>query len=160
MGRQWFSLANLDPAAILTGADEARPVIDNFLDRQLARLGLDDCDLALVGFSQGAMMALHVGLRRQKPCAAIACFSGVLVGADRLAAEIRARPPVLLVHGDRDEVVPAGALASTESALKEQGIEVESYLRPGLGHGIDDLGMEFGGRFLDRALNGIERDAN
>ena len=120
-GRQWFSLAVREPEAILAGAEAALPVIDHFLNLQLAQAGLDESDLALVGFSQGAMMALHVGLRRQKPCAAIACYSGILVGADSLAGEIRSRPPVMLVHGDHDEVVPAGALAFTEAALKAQG---------------------------------------
>lgn len=84
------------------GAIAAAPAIDFFLTEELARLDLLDDRLLLIGFSQGTMMALHVGLRRERAVAGIIGYSGMLVAADRLAADIRSSPPVLLVHGTAD----------------------------------------------------------
>ncbi|HXZ01107.1 MAG TPA: prolyl oligopeptidase family serine peptidase [Stellaceae bacterium] len=151
-GRQWFSLQDLSPAAILAGVRAAAPMLDAFIDQSLAALGLADRALALVGFSQGTMMSLYVGLRRAQPCAGILGYSGALVGADRLAQEIRARPPVLLVHGDADEVVPPQALPAAKAALAAAGVAVEAVTCPGLGHGIDQAGLTRGGDFLRRAF--------
>ena len=137
-GRQWFSLQDRAPEAMLGGVRLAAPILDGFLDAELERLGLEDSDLALLGFSQGTMMALHVALRRSKPCGAVIGFSGHLVGADSLADEITSRPPVLLAHGDADEVVPFAALPAAEQVLKANGVTVSAHRRPGLGHGIDE----------------------
>src|SRR5579871_340189 len=113
MGRQWFALANAppdDPSGAQqrwNGVVSARGALDAFLDAELQKMGLDDSRLALVGFSQGTMMALHVGLRRPRAPAAILGYSGLLVGPERLA-EAGARdargwpPPILLLHGDQD----------------------------------------------------------
>ena len=161
MGRQWFAISNrgLDERR---GADErwagvtkARPVIDAFLDSELARLGLDESRLSLVGFSQGAMMALHVGLRRATAPAAIVGYSGLLVlppdvDAEAFAAEIKSRPPVLLVHGDRDDLIPPQALFQATQGLAALGVPVEWHLSAGIGHGIDTEGLRHGGEFLAR----------
>jgi phospholipase/carboxylesterase len=147
-GRQWFSLKSLAPQPILDGIRKAAPILDGFLDRALAERGLTDGALALVGFSQGAMMALHVGLRRERPCAALVGYSGLLAGAERLAGEVTARPPVLLVHGEEDDVIPFGCLAPAKNALEMVGVAVVSLSRPGLGHAIDEDGLMAGIRFL------------
>jgi phospholipase/carboxylesterase len=105
-----------------------------------------------VGFSQGTMMALHVGLRRAGQLAGILGYSGALRTGDTLAAELRARPPVLLIHGDADPVVPFQALGAAEAALKAVGVPVETMVRPGLGHSIDEVGLGAGGAFLQRVL--------
>jgi len=160
MGRQWFSLQSREPQALLAGAEGARGPLDAFLDAELERHGLDDSRLALFGFSQGCMMALHTALRRPRPAAAVLGFSGHLVAPERLAAEVTARPPVLLVHGDADEVVPFGALASAEAALRAAGVPVEAHARPGLGHGIDQPGLELAARFLLRAFGAGRQAAN
>ncbi|HET8728087.1 MAG TPA: alpha/beta fold hydrolase, partial [Alphaproteobacteria bacterium] len=97
-GYQWFSLQEHTPARLEAGVRAAAGPLDAFIDQALAERGLTDADLALVGFSQGTMMALHVALRRKQPCAAIVGYSGALVAPETLAAEIGARPPVLLVH--------------------------------------------------------------
>jgi phospholipase/carboxylesterase len=152
VGRQWFSLIDRTAQAMMAGAETAAPILNAYLDGLLAHHDLDDGKMALVGFSQGGMMALHAGLRRPHPCAGIACFSSMLVGADRISSDIRARPPVLLVHGDNDEVVPAAAMPMTEKALVGANVSVESHLRPGLGHGIDGHAIELGGAFLKRVL--------
>jgi len=151
-GRQWFSLQDRSPESILAGVRASASMLDGFLDEALAASGLDGGQLALVGFSQGTMMSLYVGLRRAVAPAAILGFSGALVGADILAQEIRARPPVLLVHGDADEVVPPQALPAAVRALRASGVAVEALTRPNLGHGIDEEGLKRGGAFLHRAF--------
>jgi phospholipase/carboxylesterase len=153
-GRQWFSLQDRSPAAILAGVRATAPILDAFLDDALAARGLDDRSLALVGFSQGTMMSLYVGLRRATAPAGIIGYSGALVGANDLPHEIRVRPPVLLVHGDADEVVPPQALPMAVKALEAAGVPVDSLTRPGLGHGIDEIGLRDGGAFLQRVLGG------
>ena len=151
-GRQWFSLQDRSPAAILAGVRAAAPMLDAFIDEALRARGLGDEALALVGFSQGTMMSLYVGLRRATACAGILGFSGALIGAESLPQEIRSRPPVLLIHGDADEVVPPQALPLAAKGLESAGVAVEAVLRPGLGHSIDEDGLRRGGAFLRGCL--------
>jgi phospholipase/carboxylesterase len=153
-GFQWFSLQQRSAATLAAGVDRAAPILNAFLDAELASHGLDDRNLFLIGFSQGTMMALHVGLRRMIAPAAIVGFSGILVAPERLAAEARARPPILLVHGEADEVVPVGFLDAASSVLKAEGLDLEVMRRPGLGHGIDDVGLAAAARFLQAHLPG------
>ncbi|MBN8997972.1 MAG: dienelactone hydrolase family protein [Rhizobiales bacterium] len=149
---QWFRLAVRDPHEYRLGAAAAAPKLDAFLDTELARHGLDDAQLALVGFSQGTMMALQVGPRRARAMAAIVGYSGRIAGAERIADETVSRPPVLLVHGTLDEVIPVGAMAETARALRSAGFSVETIERPGLSHAIDTIGLREGARFLQRAF--------
>jgi phospholipase/carboxylesterase len=153
-GRQWFPLDRDDANGRWRGAVAAAPGLDRLLDAELARLGLDDAALALVGFSQGAMMALHVGPRRANRIAGILGYSGLVIAPERLAAEALHRPPVMLVHGEIDPVVPFAAMGQAERALKTAGFPVEAIARPGLQHGIDGVGLALGGRFLRRVLGG------
>lgn len=141
VGLQWFSLTERTPETIAAGVRSAAPAVDAFLDHHLAQHGLTDADLALFGFSQGCMMALHVGLRRAAAPAAVMGYSGLLAAPDALADEITVRPPVLLVHGEADEIVPHAALPAAEAALRDAGVAVEAVSRPGLGHGIDEVGI-------------------
>ena len=147
-GYQWFSLADRSLAVMMREMRRAAPRLQSFIDALLADRGLDDSRLALVGFSQGTMMSLHVGLRRKQPPAAIIGFSGALLAGPELVTEITARPPVLLVHGSADEVVPVQALAMGEAALRAAGIACETLLCPGLGHGIDEQGLALARDFL------------
>ena len=151
-GRQWFSFETRTPEAVLAGVRGSAPILDAFLDEALATRGLKNGDLALVGFSQGTMMSLFVGLRRPESVAAIVGFSGRLLAPELLDAELRSRPPVLLVHGDADPVVPFDSLALAVSALESHGVAVTKLMRPRLGHGIDEEGLERGGAFLKTAL--------
>jgi phospholipase/carboxylesterase len=150
-GRQWFSLTMRDHAERWRGVQEAGPGVDAFLDAELARLGLDDSQLALVGFSQGAMLALHVALRRRRAPAAVIAYSGTLEGADHLK-ETPVRPPILLVHGSQDEVVPVEALFAATNDLGGAGIPAQWHLSLGLGHGIDQHGLTHGLLFLAEAF--------
>ncbi|MGH7248170.1 MAG: alpha/beta hydrolase [Pseudomonadota bacterium] len=151
-GRQWFSLQDRSPASVLAGIQTAAPILDHFLDELLAARGLDESRMALVGFSQGTMMSLYCGLRRAKAPACIVGYSGALAGASLLAKEIRSRPPVLLVHGEDDPMVPFSALDAAVKPLTAAGVKVEALERPGLGHSIDEEGLQRGGQFLTTAL--------
>ena len=151
-GRQWFSLADRTASVIAAGVRETAPILDAFIDEQLALWGVNDSDLALVGFSQGTMMALHVALRRKKAPAAVVGFSGALVDAASLAAEITAKPRVLLIHGEDDEVVNPASLPTAERALAAVGVPVLTELRPGLGHGIDGPGAQLALKFLGQTF--------
>ena len=147
-GHQWFSLQDRTASVVAAGARIAAPILDAFLDAELARRGLDDDALALVGFSQGTMMALHVALRRPHSCAAVIGYSGALVAPESLNDEMTARPPVLLVHGKVDDVVPLEYMALAQEILQEAGVAVYPHIRPDLGHGIDADGIAVGAVFL------------
>ena len=152
LGRQWFSLQDQTPTAILAGVRLVAPILDGFIDDELARHGLSDQRVALAGFSQGTMMALYVALRRARPLAGVLGYSGALIGAAELTGELKSRPPVLLIHGDADEVVPFPAMAAAQAALQAADVPVRAERRPGLGHGIDPQGLGFGAAFLVEQL--------
>jgi phospholipase/carboxylesterase len=159
MGRQWFGLTFRDPNERWRGVTKAAPGLERFLDAELARHQLPATALALVGFSQGTMMALHVGLRRAQSPAAIVGYSGLLVlppdnNVEAFAAEIKSRPPVLLVHGDQDDLIPPQALFQAAQGLAAIGVPVEWHLSAGVGHGIDGEGLRHGGEFLARRFSG------
>ena len=151
-GRQWFSMQDMSEDRIFAGIAAAGPILDSFLDELLARTGVSQDRLALVGFSQGTMMALYVAPRRLQRIAGVVGFSGALVGANRLAAEVRHRPPVLLVHGDADPIVPFGASSAAADALRSLHFPVDFLRRPGLPHAIDPAGIAAAGSFLTRVF--------
>jgi phospholipase/carboxylesterase len=151
-GRQWWSVEDRTPSVMEVGVRHAAGVLDAFIDAELARLGLPNDAYALMGFSQGAMTALFTGLRRTAAPRAILAFSGALIAPDRLAAELANRAPVLLVHGEADEVVPAHRSHEAEQALQVANVPVESAFVPRLGHGIDDTGLAMGALALQRAF--------
>jgi phospholipase/carboxylesterase len=156
-GRQWFALTFRDLHERWRGVNHAAPGLESFLEAELGRVQLPASKLALVGFSQGTMMALHVGLRRLQPPAAIVGYSGLLVleegtGPESLPGQIRAKPPILLVHGDRDEVIPLDALFMSADALAAAEVPSEWHLSIGVGHGIDAEALRHGGLFLRRAF--------
>ena len=154
-GRQWFSLTFRDPDERWNGVNAAAPALQQFLDAELARLKLPPSALALVGFSQGTMMALHAGLRQPTAPAAIVGYSGIFVLPDgakaaALAGEIKSKPPVLLIHGEQDDLIPAQALFLAAQDLAALEVPVEWHLSQGIGHGIDQEGLRHGGEFLAR----------
>jgi phospholipase/carboxylesterase len=155
MGRQWFGLTFRDPDERWRGVNAAAPTLNQFLDAELGRRKLPPSALALVGISQGTMMALHVGLRRPTPPAAIVGYSGLFVlpnnaAPEVVAGEIKSRPPVLLIHGDQDELIPVQALFHATQALAALEVPTEWHISPGIGHGIDQEGLRHGGEFLAR----------
>jgi phospholipase/carboxylesterase len=149
---QWWPLSAFTPQALASGAASAAPAIDTFIDRKLAQYDLGEADLAIAGFSQGTMMALHVGLRRSHQVAAIVGYSGMLTGAPELARLPIAKPPVLLVHGSADAIVPVAALHAAKAALDQVGIDVTTHVSTGVGHSVDPVGLQLGGAFIARAF--------
>ncbi len=155
-GYQWFPITRLDPAETAKGTRAAAGSLDAFIDAELRRHGLPPSACALVGFSQGTMMALHVGLRRPEPLGAILGYSGALAGPEALAGELPRgmRAPVALVHGDRDEVIPPQALFLAMQGLDAAGVPCLWRLERGLPHSIGPAGLALGRAFLKDALNG------
>ena len=150
-GYQWFPISRIDPHEMQKGVEVAGPQLDEYLDGELARLGLPPENLALAGFSQGTMLSLHVGLRRKARPAAIVGFSGLLAGLPP-AGEM---PPVLLTHGDSDQVIPPQAMFLAAAQLGAAGARVQWHLANGMGHGIDPEGLAIAGEFLDLAFRGL-----
>ena len=154
MGRQWFTLTMRDPHEFSRGAAAARPALDGFLDRELNRHGIDETATALVGFSQGTMMALHVGPLRKKQLAGILGYSGLLADPEALKATAVQKPPVLLIHGEVDDLIPVAAVFSAAQGLAAAEIPVEWHISSGIPHGIGPDGIELGLAFLRRVLPG------
>lgn len=151
-GYQWFPISRIDPHEMKKGVEVAAPVLDEYLDGELARLNLPPERLALAGFSQGTMLSLHLGLRRAIKPAAIVGFSGLLPGPPPELVEF---PPILLTHGDSDQVIPPQALFLAANQLGAAGAAVQWHLAPGMGHGIDPEGLMMAGAFLNLAFRGL-----
>jgi phospholipase/carboxylesterase len=152
-GYQWWGLSDLSPSALAAGAAQAAPAIDEFIDRKLRQYDLSETDLAMIGFSQGTMMALHVGMRRPRQIAAIVGYSGMMTGIGALRPDQITKPPVLLIHGSDDPVIPVAALHSAENELKRLGIPVSTHISAGVDHSVDPVGLRLGRDFVVKALN-------
>jgi len=152
MGRQWFDLTFRDAGEMVRGVKQAAPILDAFLDAELKRLDLGPHALGLVGFSQGTMMALGVGLNRTPAPAAIVGYSGALATVEALPQDPASAPAVLLVHGDMDQVIPVDAMFIAREQLAQAGLAVEWHVAQGVGHGIDPEGLRLGGAFLRQAF--------
>jgi phospholipase/carboxylesterase len=153
-GFQWFPISRLDPALMEQGVRSAYPTAEHFIASELKRWGLGPQDLALVGFSQGTMMALHCGLRREAAPAAVLGYSGALAGPERLQAEMTVKPPILLVHGDADDVLPAGLTLAAAQQLCAAGHGARFHISRGVPHAVGPDGLEEGAAFLDAAFSG------
>jgi predicted esterase len=146
---RWLGRLNLlDPHLMEQGARAAAHSVDRFIDREMEKYGLTPDRVALVGFSQGTMMALHVGLRREQQIGAILGFSGVLVGGRNLKEQMRSKPPVLLIHGDRDPTIPIPAMFDSAEALAAADHGAQWHISYGVPHSIGADGLELGGEFL------------
>jgi phospholipase/carboxylesterase len=153
MGYQWFPISRIDPQEMQRGVESAAQGLNEFLDGELKRLELGDDRLALVGFSQGTMMSLHVGLSRPNKPACIVGFSGMLAGTPpELGVDA---PPVLLVHGDQDQMIPPGAIFDAATRLGAAGANVQWHLSSGVGHSIDEDGLALAGLHLTMAFRGL-----
>ena len=152
MGYQWFPINQFDASSRINGVREAAPILDQFIDQELASHGLTEENLLLIGFSQGTMMSLHVGLRRSRQVAGILGFSGLLAGPELLADEAVVKPPILLVHGDMDEMLPVQHLHDAVEALGAAGLNVEWHISQGAGHTIAQDGLDLGTQFVQRVF--------
>lgn len=151
-GRQWWSVADRSPHVVEAGVRSAATFLNPFIDAELTRLGLPADAYAMMGFSQGAMTVLFTGLRRRVAPRAILAFSGALIAPETLPQELANRAPVLLAHGEADDVVPAQRSREAEAALRAANVPVEAVYVPRLGHGIDDSGISMGALTLQRGF--------
>lgn len=151
-GYQWFSLLDRSPAPMLAGVKIVEPIVNAFIDEQMAALKLTPKQVALVGFSQGTMTSLFVGPRRTQALGAIVGFSGALLAPELLPVELKSKPAVCLIHGQDDTVVPFKAMEIAQEALSDAGFECESHARPWIGHGIDPEGITAAVTFLQKHL--------
>lgn len=159
-GFQWFPIPWLDGASdedAQAGAEAAFELLDDYLDTVAKEEGIGPERTILVGFSQGTMMSLHVGLRRAAALAGIVGFSGRLLVPERLGAEVASKPPVLLIHGAMDDVVPPSSMPEAEAALRDAGVPVVTHESAGIAHGIAPDGLSLSLQFIARIL-GVELD--
>jgi phospholipase/carboxylesterase len=148
MGYQWFDFTSNDPNLIWKKVIDAGIILNEFIDRKLKELNLTDDNLSLVGFSQGTMMSLHVGLRRKVAMSSIVGFSGRLIREDTLESEMNSKPPIYLIHGDQDPMVPYSDTINATKVLKDLNIDVQSHISPNTPHSIAQDGLEIAVKFL------------
>lgn len=154
MGYQWFSAQDRSDEGRLAAAQAVAPTLNAFIDDEIAKAGVGAENTALVGFSQGTMMSLFVAPRRDAEFAAVVGYSGRLLAPELLPQEAVSKPPVMLIHGELDDLVPFDSMAEAEQGLEAAGFSVQTLACPGLGHGIDPSGLQTGGAFLTAAFAG------
>lgn len=150
--REWFAIHDKRPAAYETGVRGAAALLNRLIDAETRRLGLPADAYVLAGYSQGAMTVLFTGLRRAIAPRAIVAIAGSLLAPETLAAEIRNKAPVMLLHGADDPVVPPSASRAAAQILSENGVPVETLYRPGLAHDLDNVELRESAQFLQRIL--------
>ncbi|MDE5056839.1 dienelactone hydrolase family protein [Wolbachia endosymbiont of Drosophila bicornuta] len=149
-GYQWFSLEDRSEEALYNGVKNATSIVNHFIDTKLKELNLKDTQLSLVGFSQGAMLAIHTALTRSQSCASVVAYSGRFLLPSKTAPEIKSKPNICVIHGDADDVVPFSSLDLAVKALKENGVNVEGHPIHGLGHIINEEGIKLGVEFIKK----------
>ncbi len=148
MGYEWFPIGVDRHPSWMQGIGHAAPVLGEFLEDLWAQTGLGPRETVLAGFSQGAMLALHVGTALGEPLRAILAFSGAFIASEAFAAGIGAKPPVALMHGEEDSVLDAEFSRTAAAELEAAGFDVGLHLTPGLGHGISNEGLAFATSFV------------
>ena len=143
-GFQWFPIPWIDGSTeeesergLLRATEDLRMFIKQSMEEE----GLSEAETILIGFSQGTMMALHVGPRMVDSILGIIGFSGRILNPESHLEDCKSKPPTLLIHGDQDDVVPFSSLSTAESTLQECGFEVETHVMEGTGHGISPDGL-------------------
>lgn len=155
MGFQWFPIPWLDGSpeqSMHDGFAQSQKDLNAYLDEELERLSLPHDRLALVGFSQGSMMSLHIGPRRDPGPAGIVGISGRLIEPEKLKAEKKSSPQTLLIHGDMDDVVPVDSIHEAREGLAAAEIPVRWHISRGIGHGIAQDGLQLTAGFLKQVI--------
>ena len=147
-GYQWFDLTSTDPAVLWNKILVAADHLNKFIDSKLLEYNITEENLALVGFSQGTMMSLHVSLRRKNSMAAVLGYSGKLIGADLLKNDLISKPSIYLIHGDQDPMVPYKETLTAEKTLKEHGVDIKTHISKNTQHSIAEDGLRIGIDFL------------
>ncbi|MCV3769394.1 MAG: alpha/beta hydrolase [Wolbachia pipientis] len=149
-GYQWFSLEDRSEEALYNGVENATLIVNHFIDVKLKKFGLKDTQLSLIGFSQGAMLAIHIALLRPRSCASVVAYSGRFISPSKVAPKIKSRPNMCVIHGDADNIVPFSSLNLAVKALKKNGINVEGYPIKKLEHMINEEGIKLGVEFIKK----------
>ncbi|AEI88915.1 MAG: putative esterase [Candidatus Midichloria mitochondrii] len=145
---QWFSLTDRSEEKMLTGASKSSIILENFITEQAKKFSILLENIALIGFSQGAMMAMHLGLRLPHTVKGIIGYSGLLIAPSKLKNVIKSKPRVMLIHGTEDTIVPIKEMEKAYNALDDNGVMAHTYRCNRLAHGIDSQGIKIGGGFL------------
>jgi phospholipase/carboxylesterase len=153
IGYQWFSIKDLSESYIVKGLNNSMKLLNKLVNSQLDRFELSDRDLAVVGISQGSMVALHTFLRRPNPVSSIISFCGTIVSPYLLTKELKSKPNILLLHGKKDEIVPFKYLRLTYQSLTGLGVNVRKCVYPNLGHSVNLRGVVEAVRFVHSALH-------
>lgn len=154
VGYQWFPIRAIDPREFERerSVENVTPVLHGFIDDQLKKWGVAEDKVIVVGFSQGAMMAMYAMPRRENACAGVIGFSGMLIDAAGLKGAGIVKMPILAIHGEEDTVVPPESLAAIDEGFSAAGFDVETAMRPGLSHAIDQFGLIRGLDFIREKL--------
>lgn len=158
-GRQWFPIPYIDGSTqeqAMSGMAAAVSALNDWLDQTARETGIGPDRTVLVGFSQGTMMALHVAPRRPQALAGVVGFSGRLLAPEHLAGAVKSRPPMLLIHGDQDQVVPPESTPQAAEALRAAGFDVDTHVSKGMAHGIAPDGLGLALQFIQRVLPAAE----
>lgn len=156
-GYQWFSLKTMNLFSILKEIKISHNLLNKFIDEQLSRFSLENRNLLLGGFSQGAMMTLYTGLRRESEPLGLLSFSGMMAETvETLRKELRCRPETLLIHGTGDRTVPYSNLERAESLLREFDVPFEAHIIHAMGHEINEEAVEYARDFIRKICNKIE----
>ena len=151
-GYQWFDLTSTDPAVLWSKILVAADHLNEFIDSKLLEYNIAEENLALIGFSQGTMMSLHVSLRRKNTMAAVLGYSGRLIGADLLKDDLISKPSIYLIHGDQDPMVPYQESLTAEKVLQEYSIDIKTHISEHTQHSIAEDGLRIGVDFLASKL--------
>ena len=149
---QWWELRSLDSRDIRIGLRRAAPRLHRFLRQVQEALEIPPEATILGGFSQGAMLAMHIGERSRPSLAGVLAYSGMAETLPRHRASVRSAPPIFLYHGTRDLIVPFSAFERAGSRLSELGFAVTQWAADGVDHTIDRQGAEFAGMLMSRWL--------
>ena len=154
-GRQWFSLRDSSSEAMANGVSETVPILEEFMLGELDRTGVSADRLVLVGFSQGTMMSLQMAFSFESSIAGIVGYSGRMILGPTGSSALNSKPPTMLIHGDGDELVPVESMLETAQQLLSHGISAQWHICQGLGHSIDQQGLDIGARFLRDCFAGM-----
>ncbi len=152
-GFQWFTYWDRSHAQIIEGSEKAATIVSMYVMELCDKYSVEPENVLLLGFSQGAMVSLQTALTMQDNCAGVLAFSGGLLKVEISDFEIRSQPPICLIHGAEDEVVPAGMSQSTAEILQGFNVPVECHILPRLSHSIDMPGIKIAREFMRKAFS-------
>lgn len=150
-GYQWFSLRDDSTPALMSGVESAAKIAEGYIREKSKEANVDASQTVLLGFSQGAMLSMHLALTRPRLCSVVTAYSGKLIDIPR--EKVDTPPPIMLAHGDEDIVIPVEAMIEAHRQLKDLGVKVDGYRMADLGHGINQAGLELGQRFILDHIN-------